>query len=466
MTEIKDTEVKEKQLINFSYRGKTIKGKDLKDAAGMAVQRLLPKEDLPQIDKYTKCKIPQFCIIEKVEDHPAKKAQLVYYRTAKVMGSEDFKKSSTFIPNDMDFKVLTGKMGKIRVENYNTHRITNLDQYVHNISSTLGTDPEIFVECSKGILPAFTFLQDQESTKVQTSAGEKVYYDGFQAEFQTNSGSCLAYLCDAVQRGLKEVYSAAKKIDKTAKLSPLNVVDVDLDQLRTLEDKFAALGCAPSKNIYGLKNSIADGREVPFRFAGGHIHIGCGKLPEESIVEVVKSLDAILGVACVSMFAEYDNPTRRQYYGMAGEYRLPPHGIEYRTLSNAWLLHPTLMHLVFDLARKSCSFGFNGLRKYIRASEEDVISTIQNCDVEKARQIMMENKSIYLALFKSAYVHHDPSSLETAFKAFFEGVDSFIESPTNLVRNWCLDSKWTTHSNGDAKCWGLAYVQINKGIKI
>ena len=41
---------------------------------------------------------------------------------------------------------------------------------------------------------------------------------------------------------------------------------------------------------------------------------------------------------------------RRKLYGMAGEYRLPAHGIEYRTLSNFWLRSPVLADFVAQMA--------------------------------------------------------------------------------------------------------------------
>jgi hypothetical protein len=66
---------------------------------------------------------------------------------------------------------------------------------------------------------------------------------------------------------------------------------------------------------------------VPFRTTGGHIHFGIGKRDDETVSRMVKALDAIIGVACVSLFDGIDDPRRRRMYGLAGEYRLPEYGV-------------------------------------------------------------------------------------------------------------------------------------------
>src|ERR1019366_5440055 len=103
----------------------------------------------------------------------------------------------------------------------------------------------------------------------------------------------------------------------------------------------------------------------------------------ETKINMVKAMDAIAGVACVALFAKYDNPIRRQYYGLPGEYRLPKHGLEYRALSNAWLIHPLIMNLVIDFARKAAIMGKEGLFSKWKATEQETIDCITNCDVAK-----------------------------------------------------------------------------------
>ena len=75
------------------------------------------------------------------------------------------------------------------------------------------------------------------------------------------------------------------------------------------------------------------------------------KALHEDPLLAVKILDIVVGNTCVIMDRAPSQVERRKVYGRAGEYRLPAHGIEYRTLSNFWLRSYQLTHLVFSLAR-------------------------------------------------------------------------------------------------------------------
>jgi hypothetical protein len=197
----------------------------------------------------------------------------------------------------------------------------------------------------------------------------------------------------------------------------------------------------PSYNAYGLKVDMPPGRMVDFRSSGGHIHFGIGKISNAEAIKSVKALDAILGVACVAFFQGYDNPRRRELYGLPGEYRLPPHGLEYRPLSNAWLFHPVIMNMVFDLARKALVFGRKGLLKYWKCSEEETIRIIRDSDVEAAQNVLDANKDIMLGLIAAAYPYISNISThanEVLFNAYKNGIDSIIVDASNIPGNWFM----------------------------
>ena len=162
---------------------------------------------------------------------------------------------------------------------------------------------------------------------------------------------------------------------------------------------------------------------------------------------MVKALDAILGVACVSLFAKYDDPMRLKLYGLPGEYRLPAHGLEYRSLSNAWLSHPFITNLVFDLARKALVFGEKGYRKYWNASDEEVIRCMVDCDVELAHEIMERNKRLFCGIIKASYNWASDATIEMLYNVFYNGMESAINDPSDFVKNWKLSpSSWIRHT--------------------
>jgi hypothetical protein len=261
----------------------------------------------------------------------------------------------------------------------------------------IGADPEIFIEDSKGnLIPAFEFLPSKDKP-LKTNSNQTCYWDGFQAEFTVQPSNDLNECIKSMQGSLQTILKQARYLDPKARISKQNVVPVSLDYLKTLEHHLVEFGCMPSYNIYNIAGMGTDGLVTPYRFAGGHIHFGIGQHPPEVIERIVKSLDNVLGLACVILFKEVDNPIRRQYYGLVGEYRLPPHGLEYRTLSNAWLQDPKLTYQILDLAQKIVEHTLTSPLAF-KATQEQVVETILTCNVDKARKIIQDNLDVFKLL--------------------------------------------------------------------
>jgi hypothetical protein len=170
----------------------------------------------------------------------------------------------------------------------------------------------------------------------------------------------------------------------------------------------------------------------------------------ETAIPIVKALDAIIGVACVSLFAKFDDPKRRKLYGLPGEFRLPKHGIEYRPLSNAWLAHPFISNLVIDVARNVVVLAQKGLfNKVWEATEEETVNCIVRCDVKAAREILERNRETFIKLLEASY--HEwakKRELEFLFNVFTHGMEWIIKDPNDFVSNWNLHGTWVAHSGG------------------
>ena len=348
------------------------------------------------------------------------------------------------VPNDFLFRAADKETTVALMATYKAWMLANLSEHCHYLGSGIGSDPEIFCEDDKGeIVPAFTFLgaKNELGRKV-----EGAYWDGFQAEYDTQSNSCMQRHCESLSRGLHNTYDRLLKFNKKANLSEKTVFDIPTELLKTSKKEFVAFGCRESLNAYGLKGLEAPGEEVTYRSAGGHIHFGLGdsklRTDKAGIIKMVKALDAVLGVACVSMCAKFDDPRRRNMYGLAGEYRLPPHGFEYRTLSNAWLFHPLIAHLVFDLARSTTTFGYKDFMKYWECEEAETIRIINECDVKAARAVLKKNKKILLALINTRY--RDMERAEFVYDILYHGMDSVLKTPKDIARNWGFTGDKTT----------------------
>lgn len=304
---------------------------------------------------------------------------------------------------------------KIRVRIVNkTHpqykelsRTASLRTLRNNPGITTGADPEIFFETKdKGeVVPAWTLV----SKRSRLTPEESLYPDGFQAEWNVQAATCLDQVASSIERSLSRAKSVAAS--NNVKVSQKTVMPVTQEMLDAAPAEWAKFGCTPSMNAYGEEFQIPDGRTVPFRSAGGHIHYGMYELRGESQtahemrIKAVKALDKVLGVACVWMFREYDHPARRQFYGRAGEYRAPRHGLEYRPLSNAWLLNRVIMHLVLEMARKCVIAATQPMEYDILedwdATEEETRDCINSTNPTKALEILKRNESIFKTLIRA-----------------------------------------------------------------
>jgi hypothetical protein len=363
------------------------------------------------------------------------------------------------LPNDFEVTLAEGEIKQSIMNAYIKYKHMNMETFIVERGFYIGSDPEIFVTNKENeLIPAFNFLDKKSGATHNTihlnqanyGKGSSVYWDGFQAEFETRANSCLAYHVDSVQQGLAATLAYARSYNKEAKLSLNTVMTIPEQLLRDSKPEHVALGCMPSMNAYGLEVNLPNGAELPFRSTGGHIHFGVGKLPKETYDSMVKSMDAIIGVACVSLFASHDIPARRQYYGLPGEYRTPPHGLEYRTLSNAWLSHPMINHLVFDIARRALVIGKHGfLDKLWKHDEAETIRIIRECDVEAARKVLTDNKDNFLKIITVAYQSQPipKEYYEVIYNIFMNGMGSVIKDVHDIEGNWHLtNGMWQVHT--------------------
>lgn len=315
----------------------------------------------------------------------------------------------------------------------------------------MGSDPEVFaVDAAGVVLPAWRFLPDKHNGNP--------FWDGFQAEFTVEPDTCHAFVVDHIQYQLRALFQKLKEHDPGATLTAKTVLDVPPAMMAAIADEHAALGCAPSTNIYpdSAPLTVADPRVIPYRFAGCHIHLGYGKVEPKKLASIVKTMDAFYGVISVSLFAGLEDERRRRFYGMAGEYRTPPHGIEYRVPSSMVLCHPAATHLSFDLTRFAAymaEIGYSDL--WETPSEKKVRAIINEYDVKGARKVLTKNKDFLKMILKKIYPMEENNKYpanpvlgsvgaQKAEAMILGGVKEHL-NPDEMEKSWCL--------NGDAKEW-------------
>ena len=290
----------------------------------------------------------------------------------------------------------------------------------------LGCDPEFFFKVDGEVIGAEKILPKEGLAHTPNYEGKfsKFIIDGVQAELNPRPNHCRANLANEI-RACFEILQ--KELDKNKKVSCdfSRSIQIPAKNLAELDENNQKFGCMPSKTIYeasGLKLADVDATKHLQRSAGGHIHISQNEHPslrnkiKDAPEEVIKMLDIICGNTCVLVDRDEGNVIRRKLYGRAGEYRLPPHGIEYRTLSNFWLEAYPLMSLAFGLARLAVELIADEINgpKYYKAFTEAVDHT----DIQKA---INEND------FKLAYKN-------------FKKIEPLLISVTTNETKECYDS--------------------------
>jgi hypothetical protein len=372
--------------------------------------------------------------------------------------SMDYVRTYT-VPRNMKLRKLTGEQNKKMVEKYREYKWRTFEhktnqQILDYAGMIIGSDFEMFIEDKNdNVIPAHTFLGDKTKTKPNKygyGRTEQVCHDdsGFCSALSTTPDGCLAYHVDSSYYALTSLLANVRKKNPGAKLSTRSVIELPYEMLKNVKDEHKVSNAYPVINIYGFESDRMDPLQSPYRFANGDIHFGIGAQESPRQIEnMIKALDAILGVCCVSLFRNLDTPIRRQYVGLPGDYRLPKHGLEYKVLSNAWVLHPFLQHIVFDFARKSLTLGRRGFLDYWKGNEKETQEVIMNCDYVKAQAIMEQNKDTLLRMFMSIY--NVDNFAKIAYDTYYNGADSVIKDITDIEGAWCLNysrGEWLGHS--------------------
>ena len=232
----------------------------------------------------------------------------------------------------------------------------------------LGCDPEFFFSREGEIVGSEKVVSEEGllSKKYYDNKKEDVLVvrDGVQAEINPLPKGCRAHLGAQISQCFK-ILNEQIKNDKTLNLDFSQLVKLSKKELDSLSDKAKVFGCSPSENIHikEQKPVTLNGSVYRFRQAGGHIHIGRFERPTTNTIgerintaisnhnRMIPLLDVLVGNTCVLMDKDVSAKTRRRYYGQAGEYRTPAHGLEYRTLSNFWLQSYQLMSFVMGMTR-------------------------------------------------------------------------------------------------------------------
>lgn len=235
----------------------------------------------------------------------------------------------------------------------------------------IGADPELFVFDGEIPVSAHDLIPGSKAKPHVVPKGA-VQPDGTAAEFNIDPASTFAEFSGNI---FTVVESLKTFLHAEYELRAVPYVNWEEDYFLQLPYKARELGCMPDYNAWsGRRNPKPKLDNMPtLRTAAGHIHIGvpggCDFTSSDSIAwmqHMIKLLDWHVG----SWSCEVDpDTTRRQLYGKAGACRYKPYGVEYRTLSNFWVLDADLQLEVWNRVCAACEEFAHDFSASVRSKE-------------------------------------------------------------------------------------------------
>jgi len=237
-----------------------------------------------------------------------------------------------------------------------------------NPGVTIGADPELFLvkrgKTKEHVIGSETIIKGSLENPFNKGYGT-VVTDGVQVELHPNgNGSCRQSMVEYLKACLSALHTEVSK-HQDLRVSFDQMVTVSRKELMQLSDHAKFLGCKPSLNFYGRESKLVDGLVYRKRSASGHIHLGSQYIANAAhpvgavkADRIIPALDILVGIIGVLLDRDPKAVERRKLYGRAGEYRLPDHGIEYRTLSNFWLISYPVMSLMMAQAKMAFCLSF------------------------------------------------------------------------------------------------------------
>jgi len=253
------------------------------------------------------------------------------------------------------------------------------------LNITVGADPELFVVNAAGAYrSAHGMIPGTKKDPFKVDKGA-VQVDGMALEFNIDAVDNA----DDFVGNINTVMAAMKDmIPADLNFAIVPSCRFNGNHFRAQPDEAKELGCEPDYNAYTLKANPRPDNNTTMRTASGHIHIGGfptdDPLSDEHMTRcatLVKQLDVYLGLA--SLFWDKDT-SRRKMYGATGAFRPKPYGLEYRVLSNAWLLNEARMRFVFNQTVKAVNDLIGGKRAIEQVGDELTQRIIASSDAANA----------------------------------------------------------------------------------
>lgn len=222
----------------------------------------------------------------------------------------------------------------------------------------LGCDPEFFLKKDGKFISAHDRVPGTKAQPHKLPNGGCVQADGVAVEFNIPPASTPKRFHDYILSALNDIRNEFFKDAKDIKFAFEPVAMFDRQYFNSLPEKALELGCEPDYCAYvANKPNPKPVTKEPMRTGSGHIHVGFLKPKEfvknphtdEQHIDDCRLLTFALDMSFMNNKPLWDPDVKRSsLYGKIGCYRPKAYGLEYRTMSNAWLNYPNMWPWIFN----------------------------------------------------------------------------------------------------------------------
>ncbi len=277
---------------------------------------------------------------------------------------------------------------------------------------TFGTDPEFWMVDSKDFcVPPIAIEREYGIKPVKDDVKHPVYIDTGKWYVMMDGAAFEIGLkqphkdSGGIYYSIQEALAATDKLASKLNLNTLVSPVVKFDPQKHYVDKdekyqqAVIFGCDPDKDIFDINYECKtiDVSNHGYRYGGGHWHVGhrdprIVKIMQANIEPAIKLLAIFVGNTVVSRCLNPELERQRgEYYGKAGRFRTPPHGIEYRTPSNSWISNRYTIEDMIRATRTAMYWLFHpnqGGKMIIDTYAEPTIQAINSTDRRLASDIL------------------------------------------------------------------------------
>lgn len=252
---------------------------------------------------------------------------------------------------------------------------------------TVGSDPEIFIENSKGeVVSAIGLVPgSKHEPHAITDKGHFIQTDNIALEYNIPP-------CSNEEEFIENIffvkdYLEAIVVANGYKLSNKASALIAEEELQHPQAK--AFGCSVDFNPYTQSVNEAPSANTNLRSCGAHIHLGYPNPNQETTEKIVKSFDIF--VTLPSLLIDKDE-RRRELYGKAGAFRFcDPWGLECRQLSNFWIQSKEFTGWVYRQSIKAVEYVLDGKAdELIEKYSDKVVEAINTNNKVLAQELITE----------------------------------------------------------------------------